>query len=254
MTMQTQRNAPTDYRPHRALRYGYFWAALSLGPLLIAQGRRVRRSVEKLPEPAGQRSGVDGQGPLLRLLIAGDSSAAGVGVSEQARALSGRLVADLAADFRVDWRLEARTGFTTAGLIERLGRLHPATFDAAVIAIGVNDVTHGTRIQDWIDGQDRLLQVLTSRFQARYVLLSSIPPMARFPALPRPLRWYLGSRVQHFNHELQRYLRGRERCTLVTPDLGGVVDGMASDGFHPGAPIYAEWARQLARTIRSRWA
>lgn len=252
--MEAELKSQPPYRPRRALRYGYSWAVLGLGPLLIAQGRRVRRNVEKLPEPDGERAGIRGQGTPLRLLIAGDSSAAGVGVEEQTQALSGRLIANLAADFRVEWRLEAQTGFTTADLLERLDQLQPAPFDVAVISIGVNDVTHGTRIRDWIHGQERLLRLLTTRFQARHVLLSSIPPMARFPALPRPLRWYLGSRVQHFNHELQRYLHVRERCTIVTPDLDGMVDGMAVDGFHPGAPIYAEWARQLGQGIRTHWA
>ena len=43
---------------------------LSLAPLLLVQGRWVRRRTPLLPEPPGPRAGVIGQGPVLRLLIA----------------------------------------------------------------------------------------------------------------------------------------------------------------------------------------
>ena len=64
---------------------------LALAPLLFAQGVYVRRVTPRLPEAPGERSGVSGGGPALKLLILGDSAAAGVGASSQATALAGRL-------------------------------------------------------------------------------------------------------------------------------------------------------------------
>ncbi len=58
-------------------------------PVLLGQAVYLRKNVVKLPEPEGARIGVLGEGPLLRLLILGDSSAAGVGVETQADALLG---------------------------------------------------------------------------------------------------------------------------------------------------------------------
>ena len=54
-----------------------------LAPLLWAQGVHTRRKTVVLPEPPGPRSGRTGSGSMLRLLIAGDSAAAGVGVDHQ---------------------------------------------------------------------------------------------------------------------------------------------------------------------------
>ncbi|WP_417701307.1 hypothetical protein [Pseudophaeobacter sp.] len=54
-----------------------------LFPVLVAQGAFVRRSALHLADPSGRRDGVSGQGPDLRLLIIGDSSAVGVGTSHQ---------------------------------------------------------------------------------------------------------------------------------------------------------------------------
>ncbi|MEM8598518.1 MAG: SGNH/GDSL hydrolase family protein, partial [Bacteroidota bacterium] len=58
-----------------------------LGPVLLAQGKRVRRVALKLPEPPGDRESTVGNGPPLRLLVVGDSSAAGVGAETQDDAL-----------------------------------------------------------------------------------------------------------------------------------------------------------------------
>ena len=56
---------------------------LLLGPLLLYQGFRVRRNILLLPEPPGERTGTAGDGPPLRLLVTGDSAAAGVGAAHQ---------------------------------------------------------------------------------------------------------------------------------------------------------------------------
>lgn len=52
----------------------YPLSTLALGPLLLGQGRYVRRVTPRLPEPEGERQGVIGAGPALRLLILGDSA------------------------------------------------------------------------------------------------------------------------------------------------------------------------------------
>ena len=63
---------------------------LALSPLLVAQALRTRARVPQLPEASGARAGTHGRRTTrLRLLIAGDSSAAGVGVATQDDALAG---------------------------------------------------------------------------------------------------------------------------------------------------------------------
>ena len=71
-------------------------AKLVLSPVLVAQAIATRARLPRLPEPEGNRHGVAGKGTPLRLLIAGDSSAAGVGVEQQRDALAQRLAKRLA--------------------------------------------------------------------------------------------------------------------------------------------------------------
>ena len=228
-------------------------ATLTLGPLLLVQGLRVRRTVPELPEPAGARCGVLGSGPRLRLLIVGDSAAAGVGARTQDDALSGQLAVALAPTFRVQWTLLAFTGATTPDMLARLRQTPVETFDVVITSLGVNDVTGRRSLADWRRGQGELVELLARRFGARHVLLSGLPPMHRFPALPQPLRWYVGSRARDFNRILADLAGKRPGCEFLA--LGHEmmdVSAMASDGFHPGPPIYALWAREAARRITQK--
>lgn len=235
-------------------RLGCKVATIGLVPLIIAQGLYVRRKTPRLPEPEGSRSGLDGSGPSIRLLILGDSAAAGVGVSTQKEALSGQLISALGSDFRLSWTLIARTGHTAKTVATMLETAPPEAFDVVVTSIGVNDVTHGTMARQWINQQRRIIDLLQSKFDARYILLSSLPPMHLFPALPSPLRWYLGMRARRFNDLLTDIAAHCHRCALVTTHFPLEDAYMASDGFHPGTLAYRVWADQIAANIRSRLA
>lgn len=222
---------------------------IALAPLLLAQGLRVRARALTLPEAAGPRRGESGNGAPLRLLIVGDSSAAGVGAAAQADALAGQLAEGLAGTHRLHWRLVARTGATTADTIARLETEEAERFDVAVTALGVNDVTHAVPLTRWLDGQARLRALLASRFGVRHVVCSGLPPMGAFPALPQPLRAILGLTARRFDTALARALAPDPRATHVAFNLALAPDLMAEDGFHPSPSGYAVWAQGLVPAI-----
>ena len=102
---------------------------LALGPVLLAQAARLRRTAPELPEPGGHRRGLAGRGrTALRLLVVGDSSAAGVGARSQREALAQPLAHTLARRLNgsVRWQLVAESGLTSDGVLQRLMRERPA--------------------------------------------------------------------------------------------------------------------------------
>ena len=119
-------------------------------------------------------------------------------------------------------------------------------------SIGVNDITHGTNSEKWIVQQSQIIRLLQLKFQTQHILLSSIPPMHLFPALPQPLRWFLGRRALQFNIALKKLAEGCEPCEFVAIDFPLDTTYMAADGFHPGALAYSLWANHLAAMIRGR--
>ena len=224
-------------------------AGIGLGPLLYLQGRAARRRIPILPEPLGAREGVSGAGRPLKLLVTGDSAAAGVGVAHQHEALLGHLVAGVAAECRVGWVLLAKTGATTAGTLRAVEDLGPTTFDVAVVSVGLNDVLSGVRCTEWQGRHAALRGTLKQRFAARHVVVCGLPPIGRFVVLPQPLRWYLGSRVGQFDRALRRDVERELGSSFLGFDFSEDVAQMAVDGFHPGPRLYAAWGARLAALI-----
>ena len=220
-----------------------------LGPLLWLQGKYVRRVTPQLPEPTGAREGTTGQGPTLRLLIAGDSAAAGVGASSQDEALCGRLVGYLRPHFTVEWRLVAVNGLDSPGLGKLLEETPAEKFDVVVVSIGVNDVTNLRSPSQWLQWQDRLAKVVHMRFGPRLLIHSALPPMHAFTALPQPLRWFMGRWALEMNRQLEVALSAQTKRKLHWPLSEAVSGDLAVDGFHPGPLGYALWAETLSKVI-----
>ncbi|RRJ85443.1 SGNH/GDSL hydrolase family protein [Aestuariirhabdus litorea] len=223
--------------------------SLALAPLLLIQGIYTRLVTPKLPEALGDREGVKGAGQELGLLVVGDSAAAGVGARHQDEALIGNLIARLSPHFRVRWRLVARTGHDTREVLELLDQTPADSFDIAVVSVGVNDVTSRVSVERWIEHQEQLIQMLSTKFGTSHTLLSPVPPMQGFPALPQPLRWYLGRRAKQFNRQLRTFVSGRLNCTLLENDFPLVGEMIAEDGFHPSPKAYGVWADEAIKVI-----
>lgn len=221
-----------------------------LAPLLWAQGVHTRRKTPVLPEPPGQRSGRAGAGPVLRLLIAGDSAAAGVGVDHQDEALCGQLQALLTPRFDLQWELIARTGHTTADLLECLHATPPRPLDVVVLSLGVNDVTGLVPLRRWMQQQRALATLLKQRFEARQVLVAAVPPMGQMLAMPQPLRWVMGRRAALLNAALVHALRDQGHCQILHLPSTGLPGVLARDGFHPGAATYRAWAIEAAKALK----
>lgn len=227
---------------------------LALSPVLLVQGHYVRWKTPRLPEAHGIRQGIDGVGAPLRVLILGDSAAAGVGVDSQQQALMGQLTARLAMHFQVHWCLEATTGHTTEDVVQRISTIAKQPFDVVVTSIGVNDVTRLMSVGKWIALQQQLIAAIRQRFAPSQILMTSVPPMQIFPALPRPLGWLLGQYAHQMNLALSQLLSTQPDCQQITLPLDKQTQpfDMASDGFHPSAQIYARWAEILSEHILKR--
>ena len=218
-------------------------------PLLLLQVCWARINILKLPEALGKRSGQYGEGVKLKLLIIGDSAAAGVGVNEQKDGLAGQLTANLAAKYKVEWSLIANTGFTSTDLIKELTALTEQTFDYVLVSVGVNDVTHLTRANHWSNNIRTIAKLLDTKFGTPKVLLTSVPPIQRFTAIPSPLRWLLGLRAKRLNELLINASKGKKHYSLLTFNFPFEAEFLAKDGIHPSKLAYSVWANQAAAKI-----
>ena len=230
-----------------------FCIRLLLLPLLAFQAVRVRKTAQALAEPQGPRAVTDGNGPSLRSRIIGDSSAAGVGVTQQSDALAGQLSRALAQSFTVTWVLDAKTGETTKSTLARLTKRPAAKADIVICVLGANDATRLTQVWLRRRRQRRLMARIKTLYAPDLTYLTAVPPLEHFPLLPNPLRWCLGRHARALDLAQQ---------TLTTP-LPDIIhlpfqydpqpEFAASDGFHPSAVLYQIWAKEMASRICADW-
>lgn len=232
------------------------WLQLStfaLLPIIIIQGVKVRKDTPRLLEASGDRDGLAGQGDPLSLLILGDSAAAGVGVETQQDALSGAIMSQLKNEYTLQWKLHAKTGDTTKQVYQAVQQLEHKKYDIVITSIGVNDVTKLTSAKSWIKQQKQLFTQIQKQFQPKLIIVSGVPPMQHFPALPNPLAWLFGKYAEQMNQILQQWLAPQSQFRFIQYDIESfqAMDlPMASDGFHPSKEIYAIWGQQVATLIR----
>ena len=225
---------------------------LVLAPVLVAQAVATRRRAPSLPEAAGAREGRLGDGAgALRLLIAGDSSAAGVGVAHQDQALAGYLSRALHRELArpVQWKLHARSGYTTQQVFALLQEQPQPAADVAVVVTGVNDVIEQVPLRRALAQRAALADWLLGERGVAHVVFAPLPPVERFPLLPRPLRGVMGADARRHDEAVARWAATRRDVSHAVIEVELVPDAMARDGFHPGEPVYRACGEALAAHI-----
>jgi lysophospholipase L1-like esterase len=217
-------------------------------PVVAAQGLWVRRRVEVLPEASGATTGTTaGTGALVRLVVVGESTAAGCGAPTHEDAFTGAFARAL-ADRRgcpVTWSVHGRHGATIRRVRHRMLPEVLEVADVAVLLIGVNDVVNRTPTGRWRDDLAAVVDQLTA--QAGLVVMAGIPPFEAFPSLPRTLRRYLDGRGRVLDAVAREVCATRPMALWIgSRDLvpAGAVF-FARDGFHPSPAGYQRWAQAL---------
>ena len=118
-----------------------------------------------------------------------------------------------------------------------------------MVSLGVNDVTRQIPLNRWLNQTATFLDLLTSKFAAKHIYSTNLPPMGEFPVLPQPLRKVIGLRVDRFERAMANYQATRPEITRLNLELPLDPTLMASDGYHPGPDIYALWAQETAKAI-----
>ncbi|MDO7883007.1 SGNH/GDSL hydrolase family protein [Salinibacterium soli] len=222
-------------------------AVIPTGAVVYLQGRRLRRDVPRLPDAAlpwhGELPGPD----PLRLLVLGDSTAAGVGADTQDEALPGQLGRELSAltGRGVSWRAIGENGADARELIERYldeaCALGPQ--DVVFLSIGANDAlglrSRGAFVRDIRVLLDRLREASPDAA----ILMSSLPAFFRFELLPQPLKWHLYLHSRSLEDGARAVVEAFPGAHMSPPPPPYTEGFFASDLFHPGPIGYRDWAR-----------
>jgi lysophospholipase L1-like esterase len=226
--------------------------ALPVAPL---QGAWLTRTVPRFPDADG-RSGTVGTGPRpLRLVVLGDSVAAGYAVPHHRTTVAGALAARLAQAYAatVTWQVVATTGATAGSAMEEVGapegRAALADADVVFVSIGVNDAKNLHSAGRFRRELGALLDAVLAAAPRAELTVLGIPPLEQLPAVPRPLADALGWRGRRLDRVGAQEVARRPRVHRLWPADVLVHEMFAADGFHPSEHLHAMFADAALSTL-----
>lgn len=180
----------------------------------------------------------------IRLLVLGDSTAAGVGADSQADALPGNLAHAILGHYGrgTEWEAIGRNDSTARDLIvDYLPEATSRVFDLVFLTVGANDAL-GLRSRGAFRRDVRVLvdRVRTSSPGA-LILVSLMPRFDRFASLHNPVRWNLSLHAASLDDGARRAVVGMADVFATPKPAPYTPEFWASDGSHPGAEGYRRW-------------
>jgi lysophospholipase L1-like esterase len=228
-------------------------------PVLLSQGYWLRKKTPRLPAAAGPLEGsVGGVGEPLRVIVLGESTAAGVGARTHEVGLAGQFADVLGRTTKrpVEWSVFARSGInarkTRLELVPQLAGTH---IDVVVIALGVNDTIELHTARRWTADMRALIEDVRAHVGEATIVLSGVPPLDYFPALPQPLSFVLGARSAALERAAIR-LASAMQGVIHVPfqiDRHRVREVFCADGFHPSETGYTLWAERLVSALLANY-
>lgn len=249
------------------IRFQYFLGALCtipIAPLLYYQGKQIKKTIPDLPEAIGM------QGKVIlpntknfHLLILGESTMAGVGVSTNEEGFAGSLAKALAQQFQqtVNWSVYAKSGYN-AKKVERelLPQIQEKSAELIVIGLGANDTFELNTPFTWRKHLISLIKSIRSQFPHTPIAFTNMPPVKEFAAFPKSLQLTLGNLAVLLQKELtilvdetpNVYFDNRRLAIeewILKNDPTATPADLFSDGVHPSKRSYELWAKEFSGFI-----
>lgn len=219
--------------------------ALVISPLLLIQGKAVRRAVPRLPHAPQPWAGALPGPALITVLGIGDSTIAGVGVDDPMDGLTAQFCLALGehSGRGVTWRSVGESGATTGDILKNfIGEATSDAADVVLVSLGANDAKDLKPLGSTIKRFERLLDILEGANPGASLVFSSLPAFYRFPNLPQPLRGIMYAHAQAIERSVRPLIEARERAVMSPPPPPYSDTFFARDGFHPSAGGYRDWA------------
>lgn len=179
----------------------------------------------------------------------GDSTGAGVG------AVNGGYVARLYKRILAE-RPSAQlanlcvSGATTADVLRaQLDNGVAKNPQLVTLGIGINDISHGVRLEQFTHNYERILTTLKQKTKAQ-IVVSNIPDVSTARVVPVYLRGKYHQQIVNFNQRLDE-IANRYGVTIfdifsiTTRELPKHPEYFSRDGFHPSDEGYEMWADQM---------
>lgn len=220
-----------------------------VSPFLFLQGSFTRWKVGVLPDAAGPKTGVYGEGAdPATLLVLGESTVAGLGARTHEFALAGQFAKNLSRRLEkpVKWDVLGRNGVTARRTIDELvPMLEPKQYDYVLLGIGGNDVTKLSSPRKWRTDMLELIGIMRLRNPDAVIFISNCPMIVLTNAIPQPSNRLLWKLSQMHDANIREFTRDLDRVFYYPQPVDVPLEGFFADGIHPSEQGYAEWAAAM---------
>lgn len=198
------------------------------------------------PTVPGDSQTIFGKGSPVRFVVLGDSTAVSQG-GEYSRGYAVRTAEHLAQRTTVTWANAAVSGARAKDVADKqtpqVVKYKP---DIALVAVGANDVTHGTPVASVKKSLTATIDKLRQTNPKVHIILTGSPDMGSVPRFPQPLRWYMGVRSKAINKMVVKLCKEKNVTFAPIAEKTGPAfranPGLfAADKFHPTTEGYELW-------------
>ena len=214
---------------------------------------QLARNGPDLPDspPLDHDGHLGGDGPALRMVWLGDSTAAGVGASSADRAMPRRVARALGRP--VDLTVLAVSGDRVSDVVDdQVGALAALRPDVVLVSIGANDVVHLTSNDAYRDAYEDLVAAVPDGAQ---LVVLGVPDMGAPPRFAQPLRAVAGWRGRQLDRTSREVA---DDAGALYVDIAGETGPamradpgrlFAVDKYHPSDDGYALWAEAVVKVL-----
>ena len=225
-------------------------------PFLYLQGQYIRRKIGRIPDASGETVGkfVSSE-PSVKLLVLGESTAAGMGARTHETALAGQFSRFLGEKINksVEWHVVGRSGITIKETIDELVPQIPnEKFDYILLALCGNEVLKLRSPISFRRDMTKLLNILREKNADATFFITNAPAVRLSPVLPNPVKFILGqlsalhdANAREFTAEMPKVFYFHQP-TEVPQDFW-------ADGIHPSEKGYTAWSKRMVEFFADKY-
>ncbi len=229
---------------------------LPLSPFLYLQGQYVRRKIGRLPDAGGETKGQFDNGERsAKLLVLGESTAAGMGARTHETALAGQFAQVLGEKIgqSVEWHVVGRSGITVKETIRDLvPQIPDEKFDYIMLALCGNEVLKLRSPRTFRRDMRKLVAILREKNADATFFITNAPAIRLSPVLPNPIKFILGhlsalhdANAREFTAEMKNVLYFHQPSTVPADFF--------ADGLHPSEKGYTVWSKSMIEFFEEKY-
>jgi len=229
---------------------------LPFAPFLYLQGQYIRRKIGRLPDASGDTKGkFNKTDETVKLLVLGESTAAGVGARTHETGLAGQFARFLGEKLgkSVAWDVVGRSGITIGETIDELVPKIPAeNYDYIMLALCGNEVLKLHSPRRSRRDMRRLIAILREKNPDATVFITNAPAVRLSPVLPFPIKNILGNLSSLHDANAREFTAELERVYYFHQPTS-VPANFFADGLHPSEAGYTAWSKRMIEFFEEKY-